>query len=80
MILHTFASQLKTPIMVLHFNDGVSIDTSGNLRILVLEDGAYVVGKGNLIPFDTVEEAEERIKVMNEKYKPFGDYIEFEEC
>ena len=65
--------------MVLHFTDGVSINTSGPLRILLLDDGAYVVGQGNLIPVDSQEEAEERIARMNADRKPAGDYIEFEE-
>jgi hypothetical protein len=65
--------------MTLHFTDGVSIDTSGPLRILLLEDGVYVVGQGNLIPVDSQEEAEERIARMSYNRKPVGDYIDFEE-
>jgi hypothetical protein len=65
--------------MTLHFSDGVSIDTSGPLRILLLEDGAYVVGQGNLIPVNSQEEAEERIAKMKGSIKPIGDYIDFEE-
>ena len=65
--------------MTLHFTDGVSIDTSGPLRILLLEDGAYVVGQGMLIPVDSQEVAEERISRMNSERKPIGEYIEFEE-
>jgi hypothetical protein len=65
--------------MTLHFTDGVSIDTSGPLRILLLEDGVYVVGQGMLIPVDSQEEAEERISRMNGARKPVGDYIDFEE-
>lgn len=42
---------------MLHFSDGVSIDTSGEPRIIRLEDGLYVVGKGHLIPVDTMDQA-----------------------
>jgi hypothetical protein len=65
--------------MTLHFSDGVSIDTSGPLRILLLDDGVYVVGRGNLIPVSSQEEAEERISQMENQRKPVGEYIDFEE-
>ena len=51
---------------MLHFNDGVSIDTSGELRILRLKDGYYVVGQGNCIPVRDREEAHETIEEMKE--------------
>ena len=50
--------------MVLTFSDGVSIDTSGPLRILTLHDGSYVVGDGMLIPVKSVEEGRSLIKQM----------------
>jgi hypothetical protein len=65
--------------MTLNFTDGVSIDTSGPLRILLLEDGFYVVGRGNLIPVSSQQEAEETIEKMNGERKPVGEYIDFEE-
>jgi hypothetical protein len=65
--------------MTLHFTDGVSIDTSGPLRILLLEDGVYVVGQGMLIPVNTQQEAEDEIARLNESRKPVGEYIDFEE-
>jgi hypothetical protein len=65
--------------MTLHFTDGVSIDTSGPLRMLLLEDGLYVVGQGMLIPVDTQQEAEDEIARLNESRKPAGEYIDFEE-
>jgi hypothetical protein len=34
----------------LRFDDGIEIDTSGELRLLELYDGWYVVGEGRLIP------------------------------
>ena len=35
---------------ILKFSDGIEIDTSGELRLLELYDGWYVVGEGRLIP------------------------------
>ncbi len=49
---------------MLRFNDGVNIDTSGELRILRLRDGYYVVGEGMCIPVADREEARETIKEM----------------
>lgn len=46
---------------MLHFNDGISIDTSGKLRILKLYDGYYIVGEGMLLPMDSYEECQEYI-------------------
>jgi len=43
--------------MALSFNDGIEIDTSGELRILRLKDGLYVIGKGMLIPVVDENEA-----------------------
>lgn len=48
---------------MLHFNDGISIDTSGEPRLLELTDGFYVVGQGMLIP---VADAKEGDKVIQE--------------
>lgn len=56
--------------MVINFSDGVSIDTSGELHVLLLQDGYYVVGKGFLIPVADAEEAEATIREMS---KPKGD-------
>ena len=47
----------------LRFSDGVNIDTSGELRVLRLKDGYYVVGNGMLIP---VEDRTEALKVIEE--------------
>jgi hypothetical protein len=49
---------------ILRFSDGVTIDTSGPLRVLELSDGFYVVGEGFLIPVSSEEEALEKIKEM----------------
>ena len=43
----------------LRFNDGVSIETSGPLRIVLLKDGYYIVGEGYLI--DSRAEGEQTI-------------------
>jgi hypothetical protein len=48
----------------LNFSDGVSIETSGKLRVLHLKDGYYVVGEGNLIPVDDWPEAIQTIANM----------------
>lgn len=57
----------------LKFSDGVSIDTSGPLRVLELSDGFYVTGCGILIPVESEEKALEVIKrkeiiFLSEKY------------
>lgn len=48
----------------LTFSDGVSIDTSGELRLLRLSDGWYVVGEGVLYPVDNPQEGNEIIEDM----------------
>ncbi len=49
---------------MLRFSDGVNIDTSGELRVLSLHDGLYVVGEGICFPVDSQEEAEQTIRDM----------------
>jgi len=49
---------------ILRFSDGVTIDTSGEIRHLELSDGHYVVGKGMLIPVNTKEEA---LRIIRER-------------
>ena len=49
---------------MLRFNDGVNIDTSGELRTLKLSDGYYVVGKGLCIPVASNEDACQLIKKL----------------
>ena len=49
---------------MLRFSDGISIDTSGELRILTLHDGPYVVGEGMLIPVNTKDEG---LRIIREK-------------
>jgi hypothetical protein len=38
---------------ILRFDDGIEIDTSGELRLLELYDGWYVVGEGRMIPVES---------------------------
>ena len=47
---------------ILKFSDGISIDTSGPLRVLELSDGFYVTGCGFLIPVESEEKALEVIQ------------------
>lgn len=41
---------------ILRFSDGIEIDTSGELRLIELYDGWYLVGEGRLIPVKDEEE------------------------
>lgn len=43
---------------ILKFSDGVTFDTSGNLRTETRHDGLYVVGRGFLIPVKDQKEAD----------------------
>ena len=54
---------------MLRFDDGVNIDTSGDLRILRLCDGYYVVGEGMCIPVADRDEAREVIEEMKSDSK-----------
>jgi hypothetical protein len=47
--------------LMLKFNDGIIIDTSGKLRIIHLNDGYYVTGQGILIPVKDEQEARETL-------------------
>lgn len=49
---------------ILKFDDGVSFDTSGPLRITRKSDGYYVVGEGMLIPAADTDEAKKIIEEM----------------
>jgi hypothetical protein len=48
---------------MLRFSDGINIDTSGELRLLTLHDGDYVVGEGMLIP---VSDKEKGLRIIRE--------------
>ncbi len=51
----------------IRFTDGVSFDTSGDLRTERRFDGLYVVGKGFLCPVADEKEAEELIERFKER-------------
>lgn len=50
---------------LLKFSDGVTVDTSGEPRVLHLNDGYYAVGKGILIPATNKITAEFLVNKMN---------------
>ena len=58
---------------MLRFNDGVNIDTSGELRVLKLSDGLYVVGEGMLIPVNFYVEAQSIIEGFKDNKLRFND-------
>ena len=47
---------------MLKFNDGMSFNIDGTLRITSRSDGLYVVGEGMMMPINSREEGEEFIK------------------
>ncbi len=54
---------------MLRFNDGVKIDTSGELRVARIKGDWYVIGKGMSIPVDSRREGEELIEQLSCKEK-----------
>ena len=52
---------------MLNFDDGIKINTSGELRVIRLSDGYYVIGKGLCIPVNSREEGKEMIAELSEK-------------
>lgn len=52
---------------MLKFNDGVKINTSGELRVTWVKGDWYVVGKGMSIPVDSQTEGEELIEQLSRK-------------
>ncbi len=50
--------------MILRFTDGVTIDSSGELRVIRLQDGYYVAGQGMLMPVGSYAEGMELIRDM----------------
>ena len=53
----------------LTFNDGISFETFGPLRIETRFDGMYVVGQGMLIPVKDTKEANKVIKELRQEIK-----------
>ena len=52
---------------ILTFSDGIEIDTSGELRLLELYDGWYIVGEGRLIPVKDDEVGEHHSLIIKKK-------------
>lgn len=52
---------------ILRFNDGVTFNTDGPLRVVRKRDGYYVVGEGMMCPVDTYEEGRQWVQQMNER-------------
>ena len=46
----------------LRFDDGISFDTSGPLRLSLRHDGMYVVGEGMLVPVRDAAEGRQLIE------------------
>ena len=53
---------------MIKFNDGVSFNTKGELRIEHLSDGYYVVGEGMVFAVETYEEGAQYIAEQKAKY------------
>jgi len=54
---------------MLRFSDGITVDTSCELKILSLKDGLYVCGKGHLIPVNSMEEAVAVLEELESVYE-----------
>ena len=82
--MKSYEVQLFNPNLLLEFNDGVKIYTGGIYRVLMENDGMYVVGSGRCIPINSRKESvqiisdlkkKERIEkskllsIFNQKYK-----------
>jgi hypothetical protein len=50
------------------FNDGITIDMSGTMRIIKKVDGFYIVGQGISCPVDSIEEGQRLISRFMSKY------------
>lgn len=50
--------------MTLRFDDGVTFEPQGDLRVERRRDGYYVVGRGVVSPVDSRDEGEEMIAEM----------------
>ena len=53
----------------LTFNDGITIDMSGTLRIIRKTDGYYVVGRGLSCPVSSIKEGHEVIAMLETTYE-----------
>ena len=52
---------------MIRFNDGMTFDTSGELRVTRRSDGWYVVGHGILCPVDDRKDGEKLIADMQKE-------------
>ena len=52
---------------MLRFSDGITMDTSGELRLKEEYDGWYVLGEGMMIPVNSREEGIEYIEQRKAK-------------
>ena len=52
---------------MIRFTDGTQIDPSGELRVILLKDGYYVVGHGMVVPVDSRLDGEELIKELKRR-------------
>ena len=48
----------------LRFNDGITIDTAGTMRIIRKSDGYYVIGRGLSCPVSSIKEGHEVIAML----------------
>lgn len=55
--------------MRIRFNDGMTFDRSGPLRLTKRRDGWYVIGEGLLCPIDSPEEGRTFIENRNQARK-----------
>ena len=52
---------------MLRFSDGITMDTSGKLRLKEEYDGWYVIGEGMMIPVNSIEEGIKYIEQQKAK-------------
>ena len=57
---------------MLRFNDSISFDTSGPLRIVYKSEGMYVVGEGMMVP---VREQGEGLQLIENILKSRGEIV-----
>lgn len=72
---HIFSIKKKVKESVLRFNDGVNIDTSGDLAFRRIAGELYVTGKGWCIPVKSRDEAMEIIRDMVKNDPPTDQKI-----
>ena len=51
---------------MLRFDDGINIDTSGELRAIKLSDGWYLIGQGLMLPAESEGKAHELLKELTQ--------------